>query len=170
MNAHPGSILTPVAEIGVNGLPVGEVCWQVAPSAPLRQDVENGVEYRPNLDRAGRPPSFAGESRTQSVPTALESGCWSMLYSSLSMVLYISIYSVCLESFLRDSYLFKRPLSQRLEKGHHRIENRKVYTVPVSQLTALHEQDTWAGLTTVVMVVRSIQHWNKTTHEVILHH
>ncbi len=57
-------------------------------------------------------------------------------------------------------------ISQRLEKGHHRIENRKVYTVPVSQLTALHEQDTWAGLTTVVMVVRSIQHWNKTTHEV----
>jgi len=57
-------------------------------------------------------------------------------------------------------------ISQRLEKGHHRIENRKVYTVPVSQLTALHEQDTWAGLTTVVMVVRSIQHWHKTTHEV----
>jgi len=57
-------------------------------------------------------------------------------------------------------------ISQRLEKGHHRIENRKVYTVPVSQLTALHEQDVWAGLTTVVMVVRSIQHWHKTTHEV----
>ncbi len=57
-------------------------------------------------------------------------------------------------------------ISQRLEKGHHRIENRQVYTVPVSQMTALHEQDTWAGLTTVVMVVRSIQHCHKTTHEV----
>jgi predicted transposase YbfD/YdcC len=57
-------------------------------------------------------------------------------------------------------------ISQRVEKGHHRIENRKVYTVPLSQLPALHEQDLWAGLTTVVMVVRSIQHWNKTTHEV----
>ncbi|WP_414552004.1 ISAs1 family transposase [Anabaena sp. CCY 0017] len=56
--------------------------------------------------------------------------------------------------------------SQRIEKGHHRIENRQVYTVPVSQLPALHEQDLWKGLTTVVMVVRSIQHWNKTTHEV----
>jgi predicted transposase YbfD/YdcC len=31
---------------------------------------------------------------------------------------------------------------------------------------ALHEQHQWAGLTTVVMVVRSIQHWNQTTHEV----
>jgi predicted transposase YbfD/YdcC len=57
-------------------------------------------------------------------------------------------------------------ISQRVEKGHHRIENRKVYTVPVSQLPALHEQDSWVGLTTVVMVVRSIQHWNKTTNEV----
>ncbi|WP_414530935.1 ISAs1 family transposase [Nodularia chucula] len=56
--------------------------------------------------------------------------------------------------------------SQRIEKGHHRIENRQVYTVPVSQLPALHEQDLWTGLTTVVMVVRSIQHWNKTTQEV----
>ncbi|MHC5718520.1 MAG: ISAs1 family transposase [Nostoc sp.] len=57
-------------------------------------------------------------------------------------------------------------ISQRVEKAHHRIENRKVYTVPVSQLPALHEQNQWVGLTTVVMVVRSIQHWNKTTHEV----
>lgn len=57
-------------------------------------------------------------------------------------------------------------ISQRVEKGHHRIENRQVYTVSVSQLPALHEQNLWAGLTTVVMVVRSIQHWNKTTQEV----
>ena len=39
--------------------------------------------------------------------------------------------------------------SQRIEKGHHRIENRQVYTVPVSQIPALHEQDLWAGLTDV---------------------
>ena len=57
-------------------------------------------------------------------------------------------------------------ISPRVEKGHHRIENRSCYTVPVSQLPALHEQHQWVGLTTVVMVVRSIQHWNKTTHEV----
>jgi predicted transposase YbfD/YdcC len=57
-------------------------------------------------------------------------------------------------------------ISQRVEKGYHRIENRKVYTVPVSQLPALYEQDDWVGLTTVVMVIRSIQYWNKTTNEV----
>ena len=56
-------------------------------------------------------------------------------------------------------------ISQLFEKGHHRIENRKVYTVPVSQLPTLHEQEKWVGLTTVVMVVRSIQHGNKTTNE-----
>jgi predicted transposase YbfD/YdcC len=57
-------------------------------------------------------------------------------------------------------------ISQRVEKGHHRIEKRQVYTVPVSELPALHEQDDWVGLTTVVMVVRSIQHWNQITHQV----
>lgn len=57
-------------------------------------------------------------------------------------------------------------ISQRVEKGHYRIEKRKVYTVPVSQLPALHQQEDWVGLTTVVMVVRSIQHWNKITNEV----
>lgn len=57
-------------------------------------------------------------------------------------------------------------INQRLEKGHHRLENRRVYTVPVSQLPTLHEQHQWSGLTTVVMVVRSIQHWNKTSNEV----
>lgn len=56
-------------------------------------------------------------------------------------------------------------ISQRVEKGHHRSENRKFYTVPVSQLPA-HEQDEWVVLTTVVMVVRSIHHWNNTTNEV----
>ncbi len=56
--------------------------------------------------------------------------------------------------------------NQRIEKGHHRIEKRQIYTVPVSQLPALYEQDLWTGLTTVVMIVRSIQHWNKTTQEV----
>nr|WP_234711193.1 ISAs1 family transposase [Nostoc punctiforme] len=55
---------------------------------------------------------------------------------------------------------------QRVEKGHHRIENRQVYTMPVSKLPGFHEQDLWAGLTTVVMVVRSIRHWNQTTQEV----
>lgn len=57
-------------------------------------------------------------------------------------------------------------ISQRIEKGHNRIETRTVYTVPVSQIPGLYELDLWAGLKTIVMVVRSVQHWNKTTQEV----
>ncbi|BCL39960.1 ISAs1 family transposase [Nostoc sp. MS1] len=57
-------------------------------------------------------------------------------------------------------------ISQRIEKGHHRIEKRTVYTVPVSQIPELYQLDLWVGLKTMVMVVRSSQHWNKTTQEV----
>jgi predicted transposase YbfD/YdcC len=32
-------------------------------------------------------------------------------------------------------------ISQRVEKGHHRIENRTAYTVPISQLPALYEHN-----------------------------
>jgi predicted transposase YbfD/YdcC len=57
-------------------------------------------------------------------------------------------------------------ISQRIEKGHHRIEKRTVYTVPMSQIPELYQLDLWVGLKTMVMVVRSSQHWNKTTQEV----
>jgi predicted transposase YbfD/YdcC len=36
----------------------------------------------------------------------------------------------------------------------------------VSLLPPLHEQQQWVNLNTVVMVVRTVQHWNETTHEV----
>jgi predicted transposase YbfD/YdcC len=57
-------------------------------------------------------------------------------------------------------------ISKRVEKGHNRIETRKVFTVPVSLLPPLHEQQQWANLNTVVMVIRTVQHWNQTTREV----
>lgn len=53
-----------------------------------------------------------------------------------------------------------------VEAGHHRIETRQVWSVPVSQLPPLHRQSQWLGLTTVVMVKRTRQLWNKTTTEV----
>jgi predicted transposase YbfD/YdcC len=53
-----------------------------------------------------------------------------------------------------------------IESGHHRIETRQVWTVPVSLLPPLHRQDQWLGLTTVVMVKSRRQLWNKTTTEV----
>ncbi len=36
----------------------------------------------------------------------------------------------------------------------------------MSQIPQLYQLDLWAGLKTIVMVVRSSQHWNKTTQEV----
>ena len=55
---------------------------------------------------------------------------------------------------------------ETLETGHHRIETRQVWAVPVSQLPPLHRQSQWLGLTTVVMVRSRRQLWNKTTTEV----
>ena len=55
---------------------------------------------------------------------------------------------------------------ETVESGHHRIETRQVWAVPVSQLPPLHRQSQWLGLTTVVMVRTQRQLWNKTTTEV----
>ncbi len=54
----------------------------------------------------------------------------------------------------------------RTEKGHHRIETRKVWAVPVDSLGGLYKQEEWAGLQTIVIVERIRKLWNKTTHEV----
>lgn len=55
---------------------------------------------------------------------------------------------------------------ETIEAGHHRIETRRVWTVPVKELPLLHRQNKWVGLTTVVMVYRKGQLWNKTTEDV----
>jgi predicted transposase YbfD/YdcC len=55
---------------------------------------------------------------------------------------------------------------ERIETGHHRIEKRQVWCVPISQLPTLHNQDNWVGLKCVVMVVRVRHLWNQTTREV----
>jgi predicted transposase YbfD/YdcC len=54
----------------------------------------------------------------------------------------------------------------RTEKGHHRVESRKVWAVPVAQLGGLYKQEQWANLRTVVIVERVRHLWNKTTYEV----
>lgn len=53
-----------------------------------------------------------------------------------------------------------------VETGHHRIETRQVWAVPINQLPPLHRQSLWVGLTTIVMVKRTRQLWNTTTTEV----
>lgn len=55
---------------------------------------------------------------------------------------------------------------EQAEIGHHRLEKRQVWCVRVSQLPHLHNQEDWAGLKCIVMVVRVRHLWHKTTHEV----
>ncbi|QIZ72208.1 ISAs1 family transposase [Oxynema aestuarii] len=55
---------------------------------------------------------------------------------------------------------------QRLEKGHHRVEKRRVWAIPISQFTHLHHQEQWCGLQTIVVVERIRHFSNKTTREV----
>lgn len=54
----------------------------------------------------------------------------------------------------------------RIEKGHHRTEIRQVWSVPISALGELYQPKIWAGLQSVVMVVRERRLWNQTTREV----
>ena len=55
---------------------------------------------------------------------------------------------------------------ETVESGHHRLETRQIWAVPVAQLPPRHRQSCWTGLTTVVMVRSIRQLWNKTTTEV----
>lgn len=55
---------------------------------------------------------------------------------------------------------------QQREKGHHRIEIRKVWAIPVSVFGGLYQQKEWAGLQTIVIVERIRRLWNKNSHEV----
>jgi len=54
---------------------------------------------------------------------------------------------------------------ERVEAGHHRVEKRQVWTVDVSELPPLHNQELWTGLKTVVMILSERRLWNKTTTE-----
>jgi len=51
---------------------------------------------------------------------------------------------------------------EHVESSHHRIEKRQV----LCPTCLLHQQAGWIGLKSVVMVVRTRQLWNKTTHQV----
>ena len=56
--------------------------------------------------------------------------------------------------------------SERTQSGHHRIEHRQVWAVPISQVSEVPNQSNWRGLATVVMVKRERRLWNKITTEV----
>ncbi len=54
---------------------------------------------------------------------------------------------------------------EQVEAGHHRVEKRQVWTVDLSELPPLHNQELWTELKTVVMIVSERRLWNKTTTE-----
>ena len=56
-----------------------------------------------------------------------------------------------------------------VEKGHHRKENRQIWAVPLSAIGELYKSSQWAGLKTLVMVIRVRTLWNKTTREVMFY-
>jgi predicted transposase YbfD/YdcC len=55
---------------------------------------------------------------------------------------------------------------QEIESGHHRIEKREVWVMPVSEFPGLDPKGEWKGLKTIVKVVRERQGGNKTTRQV----
>jgi predicted transposase YbfD/YdcC len=57
-------------------------------------------------------------------------------------------------------------LTHTTESGHHRIETRQAWAIAIEQLPPLHQSAEWAGLQSVVIVERTRQLWNKTTHEI----
>ena len=63
------------------------------------------------------------------------------------------------EKFLGREYNYY----EQVEAGHHRVEKRQVWTVDISELAPLHNQELWTGLKTVVMIVSERRLWNKTT-------
>ena len=58
------------------------------------------------------------------------------------------------------------PLEHTTEAGHHRIEIRKYWAFPLSQLPPLHESSQWAGFQTVIAVERIRHLCTKITHEI----
>jgi predicted transposase YbfD/YdcC len=52
------------------------------------------------------------------------------------------------------------------EAGHHRVDTRQAWAIAVDQLPPLHQSEAWLGLQSIVIVERTRQLWNKTTHEV----
>jgi predicted transposase YbfD/YdcC len=70
------------------------------------------------------------------------------------------------QAIARDWQGIEYSYHEKVESGHHRLETRQIWVVPVSQLPPLHRQSLWPGLTTLVMVRSVRQLWNKTTTEI----
>ncbi len=54
---------------------------------------------------------------------------------------------------------------KRIEKGHHRVEIREVWVLPITAIPDLYQPKLWAGLKSIVIIHRIRHLWNKTTCE-----
>jgi predicted transposase YbfD/YdcC len=57
-------------------------------------------------------------------------------------------------------------MTHTTEAGHHRIDTRQGWAIALDQLPPLHHSEEWLGLQSIVIVERTRQLWNKTTHEI----
>jgi len=71
-------------------------------------------------------------------------------------------------TFFQNADITDNEISQdfRIEKGHHRLEKRRVWAISVERFSELYQLEKWCGLQTIVVVERTRNLWNKTTHEV----
>ena len=53
----------------------------------------------------------------------------------------------------------------KTEAGHHRLEKRSCFCLPVAQVQRLYQSEQWNGLNTIVMMSRERHLWNKTQAE-----
>jgi predicted transposase YbfD/YdcC len=57
-------------------------------------------------------------------------------------------------------------MTHTTEAGHHRIDTRQGWVIALDQLPPLHQSQEWLGLQALVVIERTRQLWNKTTHEI----
>lgn len=55
---------------------------------------------------------------------------------------------------------------ETIEAGHHRVEIRRYWSVPISALGQLSQLNQWSGLQSLGIAVRERRLWNRTTLEV----
>lgn len=70
------------------------------------------------------------------------------------------------ESAIQDFKSVDFSYDKKINSAHHRIEERQVWAVPITAIGELYQPRIWAGLKSVVMVIRVRHLWNKTTREV----
>jgi hypothetical protein len=100
MDSLPSSVVPPLLEVHVDRRKGGKVLGEHAPSAATPQDVEDGVDDRPKIGRAGSPSSLGGWKQASEVPP--------FRVAEVTWVSHAGILA-------RLARLPKHPLSQRKE-------------------------------------------------------